>query len=66
MPLVLDSPAPKLPLERFTENEIRYRFLQTINKDRAATLAGIAQEQLTARYELYRRMALNANPENSK
>jgi pyruvate-ferredoxin/flavodoxin oxidoreductase len=56
-PLVLDSPAPKLPLARFTENEIRYRFLQSANKERAATLAHVAQDQITSRYEHYRRMA---------
>jgi hypothetical protein len=56
-PLVLDSPAPKLPLARFTENEIRYRFLEATNKERAAALAHIAQEQITARNDLYRRMA---------
>jgi len=56
-PLVLDSPAPKLPLARFTENEIRYRFLEATNKERASALAHVAQEQLTARYEHYRRMA---------
>ncbi len=56
-PLVLDSPAPKLPLSRFTENEIRYRFLEATNKERATALAHAAQEQLNARHELYRRMA---------
>ncbi len=61
--LVLDSPAPKLPLARFTENEIRYRFLQSTNKERAAKLAGIAQEQIVSRYELYRRMATSETPE---
>ena len=56
-PLVLDSPAPKLPLSRFTENEIRYRFLEATNKERASALAHVAQEQLNARYDIYRRMA---------
>jgi len=56
-PLVLDSPAPKVPLGRFTENEIRYRFLEATDKERAGHLAGIAQEQVREHYELYRRMA---------
>jgi len=64
-PLVLDSPAPKLPLARFTENEIRYRFLEATNKERAATLAGIAQDHLTSRYDLYRRMAASGIPEKN-
>jgi pyruvate-ferredoxin/flavodoxin oxidoreductase len=56
-PLVLDSPAPKLPLARFTENEIRYRFLEATDKERAGHLAGIAQTQVREHYELYRRMS---------
>ncbi len=64
-PLVLDSPAPKLPLARFTENEIRYRFLEATNKERATALAGIAQDHLTSRYDLYRRMAASGIPEKN-
>lgn len=56
-PLVLDSPAPKLALSRFTENEIRYRFLEAGNRERAALLAQSAQGHVHARYETYRRMA---------
>jgi pyruvate-ferredoxin/flavodoxin oxidoreductase len=64
-PLILDSPAPKLPLSRFTENEIRYRFLESTNKERAAALAHVAQEQLNVRYELYRRMATSGTTEKN-
>ncbi len=64
-PLVLDSPAPKIPLSRFTENEIRYRFLEATNKERAAELGRTAQDQIAARYELYRRMAAGARPEKN-
>ena len=64
-PLVLDSPAPKLPLSRFTENEIRYRFLEATNKERATALAHVAQEHVNARYEIYRRMATSSLPEKN-
>ncbi len=64
-PLVLDSPAPKLPLARFTENEIRYRFLESTNKERASALAHTAQDQITSRYDLYRRMANSGTPEKN-
>ena len=64
-PLVLDSPAPKLPLSRFTENEIRYRFLEATNKERATALAHIAQDHVNARYEIYRRMAAGSLPEKN-
>ncbi len=61
--LVLDSPAPKLPLSRFTENEIRYRFLEATDKDRATRLSAVAQENIRDRYESYRRMTLDGNSE---
>ena len=64
-PLILDSPAPKLPLARFTENEVRYRFLEATNKERASALAHTAQDQITSRYDLYRRMATSGTPEKS-
>ncbi|MFZ4775092.1 MAG: pyruvate:ferredoxin (flavodoxin) oxidoreductase, partial [Terrimicrobiaceae bacterium] len=64
-PLVLDSPAPKLPLTRFTENEIRYRFLEATNKERASALGHIAQEQINSRYDLYRRMSTSGTPEKN-
>jgi pyruvate-ferredoxin/flavodoxin oxidoreductase len=64
-PLVLDSPAPKAPLARFTENEIRYRFLETTNKERATALAHIAQDQVNSRYEYYRRLATGGTPEKN-
>ncbi len=55
--LVLDSPAPKLPLSRFTENEFRYRFTAAGDKERAGRLAALGQEQVRERYELYRRLS---------
>ncbi|GAB4178800.1 MAG: pyruvate:ferredoxin (flavodoxin) oxidoreductase [Terrimicrobiaceae bacterium] len=56
-PLVLDSPAPKLPLTRFTENEIRYRALMAFDPDRGRALAERAQAEVNARYEHYKSLA---------
>ncbi len=55
--LVLDSPAPKHPLARFTENEIRFRSLHATNPARAKALEERAQNEITTHNELYRRMA---------
>ncbi len=64
-PLVLDSAAPKLPLSRFTENEIRYRFLEATDKERATRLASVAQDLVRDRYENYRRLAAAGAPETN-
>lgn len=56
-PLVLDSPAPKQPLARFTENEIRYRSLHATYPDRAKALAAQLQSAIDSQYEHYRQMA---------
>jgi pyruvate-ferredoxin/flavodoxin oxidoreductase len=55
--LVLDSTAPKHPLARFTENEIRFRSLHATNPARAKALEERAQNEITTHNELYRRMA---------
>ncbi|MDX2081176.1 MAG: pyruvate:ferredoxin (flavodoxin) oxidoreductase [Terrimicrobiaceae bacterium] len=62
--LVLDSAEPKLPLQRFTENEVRYKFLEATDKERAERLAVLAQDHVRERYDLYRRMATNTQPQN--
>jgi len=59
-PLTLDSSAPKQPLEKFTENEIRYRALQASSPGRAKDLAELAQEQVNTRYSYYQQLAANA------
>ena len=56
-PLVMDSAAPKQPLERFTENEIRYRALAVTESERAKRLAAKAQRVVNERYDFYSRMA---------
>ena len=56
-PLVMDSGAPKQPLERFTENEIRYRALAVSGSERAKQLAAKAQRVVNERYDFYTRMA---------
>lgn len=60
-PLTLDSAAPKQPLEKFTENEIRYRALQSASPGRAKDLAELAQEQVNSRYAYYQQLASNSS-----
>lgn len=65
-PLVMDSPPPKLPLTRFTENEIRYRALFASQPERARALQEQAQRFVNERADLYRRMAAPLPTEPAK
>jgi pyruvate-ferredoxin/flavodoxin oxidoreductase len=56
-PFVLDCAAPKLPVSRFTENEIRYRLLHAIDPDRADELGRLAQEQVGRTFRFYQDLA---------
>jgi pyruvate-ferredoxin/flavodoxin oxidoreductase len=56
-PFVLDCAAPKLPVSRFTENEIRYRLLHAIDPDRADELGRLAQEQIGRTFRFYQDLA---------
>jgi pyruvate-ferredoxin/flavodoxin oxidoreductase len=62
-PLVLDSPAPKLPLSRLLDNEIRFRSLAATAPERARALAAQAQAETEARYARYKSLA--AGPESA-
>jgi len=64
-PLVMDSPPPKVPLERFMENEIRFRALMATQPERAKALSQQAQEDVEARYKTYQDLAAG-KPINSK
>ncbi len=55
-PLQLDSADPKLPLERFTENEARFRILHQADPVRARLLGEQAQQQIVDRTDFYRRL----------
>lgn len=58
-PFQLDSSAPKIPISRFTENEVRYRLLNAIDADRARELGAVAQQQSEDTFKFYQSLAAN-------
>ncbi len=56
-PLKLDSPAPKIELEKYIYNETRYKMLQKMNPERAKMLLASAQKEIKSRYAIYESMA---------
>jgi pyruvate-ferredoxin/flavodoxin oxidoreductase len=52
-PLKLDSPAPKIPLTEYVENETRYRAVKAMDAERFEKLIAEAQKQVRERYALY-------------
>lgn len=61
-PFVLDSGAPKVPVARFTENEVRYRLLGAIDPDRARDLGALAQQQAEETFAFYQQLAAPTMP----
>ncbi len=61
-PLKLDSPAPKVDLKTYVENETRYRQVKAMNTERYEKLIAEAQKQVRERYALYELFARGANP----
>ena len=55
--LKLDSPAPKIPLARYLENELRYRMLEHIDPAHARQMQASAQAGVQRRVELYQHLA---------
>lgn len=55
-PLKLDSGAPKIPLEKYLANELRFRALERVNPDHAKFLQDAAQRQVRARFSEYERL----------
>jgi pyruvate-ferredoxin/flavodoxin oxidoreductase len=60
--LTLDSPAPKLALEKFTAGETRFGMLAAMAPRRAEELAAQGQAALKTRYELYKHLATPSAP----
>ncbi len=58
-PLVLDSKAPSLPLEKYAYNETRYTMLVQSNEEAAERLLKLAQEDVNRRWKVYEQMAAN-------
>lgn len=61
-PFVLDCAAPKVPIARFTENEVRYRLLGAMDPDRARELGDLAQAQSEETFAFYKKLA-TPNPQ---
>ncbi|MGA3007191.1 MAG: pyruvate:ferredoxin (flavodoxin) oxidoreductase, partial [Opitutaceae bacterium] len=55
--LKLDSPAPKVELNKFMGNETRFGILKNVDPTRATELAGQAQEYVRRHYALYQHLA---------
>lgn len=64
-PLVLDCAAPKVPVARFTENEVRYRLLGAMDPDRARELGDLAQAQAEEHFAFYQKLAAPFAPNSS-
>ncbi len=62
-PLVLDSKAPRMPLEQYEVHESRFQMLQQSDKRRAEKLLGEAQQDIQTHYHTYRELAAALAPE---
>ncbi len=56
-PLQLDCKKPSIPVEDYMYSENRYRVLKTIDKERAAYLAKLAQHDVDKRWNLYKQLS---------
>jgi pyruvate-ferredoxin/flavodoxin oxidoreductase len=56
-PFQLDSPRPRIKLEDYVYNELRYRMLRSSDPDEAERLLALAQEAVDQRWETYEEMA---------
>jgi pyruvate-ferredoxin/flavodoxin oxidoreductase len=54
---VLDSVAPRIPVEAYAYNEIRYKSLSVTSPHDAGALLEAAQEDIDQRWQLYESMA---------
>ena len=63
-PLKLDSPAPKIDLARFVENETRFRQVEAVEPGGFAKMMVQAQRDVRERYALYEQLARAMNPAN--
>ena len=61
-PLVLDSPAPKLDLAKYTGNEMRFRVVEQMDPVRFKMLSEHAQQEVARRVSLYEQLAKMAFP----
>jgi len=63
-PLKLDSPAPKIDLQKFVENETRFRQVEAANPEAFSRMLAQAQKDVREKYALYEQLARAMNPAN--
>jgi len=63
-PLKLDSPAPKIDLSQFVQNETRFRQVEQANPVAFKAMMEQAQKDVRERYALYEQLARAMNPAN--
>jgi len=56
-PFLLDSPRPRMALREYTSRELRYRSLAATDPAEAERLAGLAQQAVDQRWQVYEEMA---------
>ena len=56
-PFVLDSPRPRIPLQDYAYNELRYKMLGHSNPQEAERLMKLAEKSLQLRWSVYEEMA---------
>jgi pyruvate-ferredoxin/flavodoxin oxidoreductase len=61
-PLVLDSPAPKVDLTKFTANEMRFRVVEQMDPARFQMLGASAAREVATRFSVYEQLAKLAFP----
>jgi pyruvate-ferredoxin/flavodoxin oxidoreductase len=59
---VLDSPAPKIDLAKYTGNEMRFRVVEQMDPVRFKMLSQHAQQEVAMRYSVYEQLAKLAFP----
>ncbi len=63
-PLKLDSPAPKIDLSQFVQNETRFRQVEASNPAAFKVMMEQAQKDVRERYALYEQLSRAMNPAN--
>ena len=64
-PLLLDSQAPKIPLEKYVYMENRFKMLTKTKPEDAKRLLKEAQEEVNARWRLYQHLAASFVPRDA-
>ena len=62
LPLIMDSPYPKIPLGQYMRNETRFRMIEQQDPEAFKHLLGMAQREVTNRYAVYEQLAKVSMP----